>query len=152
MALSPHPSPLYTYPDSQVPSLPSSAHKWTEGCQVHVEPWPGLPALAGTKRTMPGAETKADELTRLSCSVTSLISGFRRCKRTTIFSLQFTGPQGGPGECAVGQGMTGCMRFGKGKAEPQPGSSGTPVSSQHLLPSTFVVFVPLLLLILLFLL
>lgn len=39
------------------------------------------------------------ELTRLSCSVTSLISGFRRCRRTTIFSLQLTGPQGGPRVC-----------------------------------------------------
>jgi hypothetical protein len=43
-----------------------------------------------------------------------------------------TGPQGGPRERAVGQGMTGRAKFGKGKAEPQPGSSGSPVSSQHL--------------------
>ena len=42
-------------------------------------------------------------LTRLSFSMTSLISGFRRCRRTTIFSLQFTGPQGGPRRWAMGQ-------------------------------------------------
>lgn len=47
--------------------------------------------------------------------MTSLISGFRRCRRTTIFSLQFTGPQGGPKRWTLGQSHGwGCEGQGRG--------------------------------------
>lgn len=88
MASKPHQLP----PNPRFPSslaVPSPAETW----QVPCPNWQGP---RGQRVSHEGWGVKVGELTRLSCSMTSLISGFRRCRRTTIFSLQFTGPQGGP--------------------------------------------------------
>ena len=98
------PSPPYTHPKSQVPILPLAAHSGWRRARSMLSPrlaYLLCPLLCTIVLIGWDQEDNAEawmkaELTRLSCSMTSLISGFRRCRRTTIFSLWFTGPQGGP--------------------------------------------------------